>query len=304
MLTYGRGLVYFVKINTDFATAQFCTIHVSWGHLKKSKEKETDIKGLQRAELIPKPDWGCWSVTTESFCCPLWCHQGPLFRAVCFSTGSLKYRSKVNKYFLLFRALKAHKTLHQVSSSLETFTLLPTEAIQQLQLQLIESDRRIATDMQKFNKMQADYHNFIVITAELVDSLEAAVSGKMVGRHEASAPQITCTNAQGLFSNTGILNSRGPLRFLTVFPWVPAECVRPPVQLPNEAERGPERWLYQTWHRKYERTDLPSLRPSFTRLGCEEHGLIILTIYGTVSGRSPPRHCRHVTADQVYIFLK
>ncbi|XP_075878712.1 lisH domain-containing protein ARMC9 isoform X3 [Nelusetta ayraudi] len=53
------------------------------------------------------------------------------------------------------------------------------EAIQLLQLQLVESDRRIATDVQKFNKMQADYHNFIVITAELVDSLEAAVSGKM-----------------------------------------------------------------------------------------------------------------------------
>lgn len=74
-----------------------------------------------------------------------------------------------------------------MSSPLEILTLLPTEAIQQLQLQLVESDRRIATDAQKFNKMQADYHNFIVITAELVDSLEAAVSGKMVGGHVASA---------------------------------------------------------------------------------------------------------------------
>lgn len=91
--------------------------------------------------------------------------------------------------------------------------------MQQLQLQLVESDRRIAADMQKFNKMQADYHNFIVITAELVDSLEAAVSGKMVGRRVASAPQITRTTAQGLFSNRGILNSRGPLCFFaTVFP--------------------------------------------------------------------------------------
>ncbi|XP_069558365.1 lisH domain-containing protein ARMC9 isoform X4 [Brachyistius frenatus] len=54
------------------------------------------------------------------------------------------------------------------------------EAIQQLQLQLVESDRRITSYVRKFNKMQADYHNLIGITAELVDSLEATISGKMI----------------------------------------------------------------------------------------------------------------------------
>lgn len=54
-----------------------------------------------------------------------------------------------------------------------------TEAMQQLQLQLAESDRRVASYIRKFSKMQADYHNLIGITAELVDSLEATVSGKM-----------------------------------------------------------------------------------------------------------------------------
>ncbi|XP_076583075.1 lisH domain-containing protein ARMC9 isoform X2 [Chaetodon auriga] len=54
------------------------------------------------------------------------------------------------------------------------------EAIQQLQLQLAESDRRVASYVRKFHKMQADYHNLIGITAELVDSLEATVSGKMI----------------------------------------------------------------------------------------------------------------------------
>ncbi|XP_070816619.1 lisH domain-containing protein ARMC9 isoform X2 [Chaetodon trifascialis] len=54
------------------------------------------------------------------------------------------------------------------------------EAIQQLQLQLVESDRRVASYVRKFHKMQADYHNLIGITAELVDSLEATVSGKMI----------------------------------------------------------------------------------------------------------------------------
>lgn len=56
-----------------------------------------------------------------------------------------------------------------------------TEAMQQLQLQLVESDRRVVSYVRKFNKMQADYHNLIGITAELVDSLEATVRGKMVG---------------------------------------------------------------------------------------------------------------------------
>uniref|UniRef100_A0AAX7UG78 LisH domain-containing protein ARMC9 n=1 Tax=Astatotilapia calliptera TaxID=8154 RepID=A0AAX7UG78_ASTCA len=54
------------------------------------------------------------------------------------------------------------------------------QATQQLQLQLAESDRRITSYVRKFNKMQADYHNLIGITAELVDSLEATVSGKMI----------------------------------------------------------------------------------------------------------------------------
>ncbi|XP_068445584.1 lisH domain-containing protein ARMC9 isoform X2 [Clinocottus analis] len=54
------------------------------------------------------------------------------------------------------------------------------EAVQQLQLQLVESDRRITSYVRKFNKMQADYHNLIGITAELVDSLEATVSGKLI----------------------------------------------------------------------------------------------------------------------------
>uniref|UniRef100_A0A4W6D922 LisH domain-containing protein ARMC9 n=1 Tax=Lates calcarifer TaxID=8187 RepID=A0A4W6D922_LATCA len=54
------------------------------------------------------------------------------------------------------------------------------EAMQLLQLQLVESDRRIASYVRRFNKMQADYHNLIGITAELVDSLEATVSGKMI----------------------------------------------------------------------------------------------------------------------------
>ncbi|XP_053179167.1 lisH domain-containing protein ARMC9 isoform X2 [Scomber japonicus] len=69
------------------------------------------------------------------------------------------------------------------------------EAMQQLQLQLIESDRRVTSYMRKYNKMQADYHNLIGITAELVDSLEATVSGKMI------SPEYLQTVCVRLFSS-------------------------------------------------------------------------------------------------------
>lgn len=51
---------------------------------------------------------------------------------------------------------------------------------QQLHQQLIEAERRSMTYLKRYNKIQADYHNLIGVTAELVDSLEATVSGKMV----------------------------------------------------------------------------------------------------------------------------
>ncbi|CAK6968781.1 lisH domain-containing protein ARMC9 isoform X2 [Scomber scombrus] len=69
------------------------------------------------------------------------------------------------------------------------------EAMQQLQLQLVESDRRVTSYMRKYNKMQADYHNLIGITAELVDSLEATVSGKMI------SPEYLQTVCVRLFSS-------------------------------------------------------------------------------------------------------
>ncbi|KAK6320683.1 hypothetical protein J4Q44_G00097900 [Coregonus suidteri] len=54
------------------------------------------------------------------------------------------------------------------------------DTIQQLQLQLAEAEKRTTSYMRRFNKMQADHHNLIGVTAELVDSLEATVSGKMI----------------------------------------------------------------------------------------------------------------------------
>ena len=58
---------------------------------------------------------------------------------------------------------------------------LSTEAMQQMQLQLAESERRANNSTRWLGKVHGDYRNLIGITAELVDSLEATASGKMVG---------------------------------------------------------------------------------------------------------------------------
>ncbi|XP_072516635.1 lisH domain-containing protein ARMC9 isoform X2 [Salminus brasiliensis] len=54
------------------------------------------------------------------------------------------------------------------------------ESLKQMQAQLAEAEKKASSYMRRHSKMQADYHNLIGVTAELVDSLEATVSGKMI----------------------------------------------------------------------------------------------------------------------------
>ena len=155
-----------------------------------------------------------------------------------------------------------------------------------LQLQLAESERKASNYMKRLNKMQVDYHNLIGVTAELVDSLEATVSGKMVrpgvvSRHTnqhvlylsliyrhiyicmyvcISTFHITITMPTRIppharkeqpppnTSLPSLLARGGPVPCLADLPRVPPECVRAPVQQPDEAERGPEHRLHQARH--------------------------------------------------------
>uniref|UniRef100_G3VVQ3 LisH domain-containing protein ARMC9 n=1 Tax=Sarcophilus harrisii TaxID=9305 RepID=G3VVQ3_SARHA len=69
------------------------------------------------------------------------------------------------------------------------------EMLQQLHQQLVEAERRTMTYLKRYNKIQADYHNLIGVTAELVDSLEATVNGKMI------TPEYLQSVCVRLFSN-------------------------------------------------------------------------------------------------------
>ncbi|XP_062251892.1 lisH domain-containing protein ARMC9 isoform X1 [Platichthys flesus] len=70
------------------------------------------------------------------------------------------------------------------------------ESMQQLQLQLSESERRVASCVRKFNKMQSDYRNLVGITAELVDSLVATVSGKLISPEYLQSVCVRLLNNQ------------------------------------------------------------------------------------------------------------
>ncbi|XP_077998887.1 lisH domain-containing protein ARMC9-like isoform X2 [Glandiceps talaboti] len=70
------------------------------------------------------------------------------------------------------------------------------QQIQALQQSLVDTERRTMTYMKRYNKVQADYHNLIGITAELVDSLESCINGNTV------TPEYLQTVCEKLFANT------------------------------------------------------------------------------------------------------
>ncbi|XP_074654207.1 lisH domain-containing protein ARMC9-like isoform X2 [Tubulanus polymorphus] len=64
-----------------------------------------------------------------------------------------------------------------------------------LQQQVVDAEKRTMQYLKKHNKVQADYHHLIGITAELVDTLEATVQGKPI---TAEYLQLVCSR---LFSS-------------------------------------------------------------------------------------------------------
>ncbi|XP_066136684.1 lisH domain-containing protein ARMC9 [Saccopteryx bilineata] len=107
-------------------------------------------------------------------------------------TPELKF--KLEKFLaLVFKACNTPKLLTLYKENGQSHK----ETLQQLHQQLVEAERRSVTYLKRYNKIQADYHNLIGVTAELVDSLEATVSGKMI------TPEYLQSVCIRLFSNQG-----------------------------------------------------------------------------------------------------
>ncbi|NXW43141.1 ARMC9 protein, partial [Nyctiprogne leucopyga] len=116
----------------------------------------------------------------------------PSFKELFQDSWTLDLRTRLEKFLSL--TLKARQTPRLLTLFKENGQC-NKETLQHLHEQLVESEHRTMTYLKQFNKMQVDYHNLIGVTAELVDSLEATVNGKMI------TPEYLQSVCVRLFSN-------------------------------------------------------------------------------------------------------
>ncbi|XP_023049649.2 lisH domain-containing protein ARMC9 isoform X2 [Piliocolobus tephrosceles] len=116
----------------------------------------------------------------------------PSFKELFQDSWTPDLKLKLEKFLaLVFKASNTPKLLTIYKENGQS----NKEVLQQLHQQLVEAERRSMTYLKRYNKIQADYHNLIGVTAELVDSLEATVSGKMI------TPEYLQSVCVRLFSN-------------------------------------------------------------------------------------------------------
>ncbi|XP_006893604.1 PREDICTED: lisH domain-containing protein ARMC9 [Elephantulus edwardii] len=116
----------------------------------------------------------------------------PSFRELFQDSWIPELKLKLEKFLaLMFKASNTPRLLTLCKENGQN----NKETLQQLHQQLVEAERRSMTYLKRYNKIQADYHNLIGVTAELVDSLEATVSGKMI------TPEYLQSVCVRLFSN-------------------------------------------------------------------------------------------------------
>nr|XP_045003262.1 lisH domain-containing protein ARMC9 isoform X2 [Jaculus jaculus] len=116
----------------------------------------------------------------------------PAFKELFQDSWTPELKSKLERFLaLIFKANNTPKLLTIYKENGQN----NKEMLQQLHQQLVEAERRSMTYLKRYNKIQADYHNLIGVTAELVDSLEATVSGKMI------TPEYLQSVCVRLFSN-------------------------------------------------------------------------------------------------------
>lgn len=116
----------------------------------------------------------------------------PSFKELFQDSWTPELKMKLEKFLaLIFKASNTPKLLTIYKENGQN----SKEMLQQLHQQLVEAERRAMTYLKRYNKIQADYHNLIGVTAELVDSPEATVSGKMI------TPEYLQSVCVRLFSN-------------------------------------------------------------------------------------------------------
>ncbi|NXA93261.1 ARMC9 protein, partial [Melanocharis versteri] len=116
----------------------------------------------------------------------------PSFKELFQDSWTLDLRTRLEKFLSL--TLKARQTPRLLTIFKES-RQCNKEMMQYLHQQLVKCEHRYMTDLKRFHKVQMDYRNLLGVTAELVDSLEATVTGKMI------SPEYLQSVCACLFSN-------------------------------------------------------------------------------------------------------
>ncbi|XP_064642056.1 lisH domain-containing protein ARMC9-like isoform X2 [Lineus longissimus] len=103
----------------------------------------------------------------------------PTYRELFSDTWVSDLQLRIEKFLTLAMASSAQPRLFELYNSGGGGKDLQGQ-ISIMQQQIVDAEKRTMTYMKRHNKVQADYHNLIGITAELVDALESTVQGKPV----------------------------------------------------------------------------------------------------------------------------
>ncbi|NXL25236.1 ARMC9 protein, partial [Setophaga kirtlandii] len=116
----------------------------------------------------------------------------PSFKELFQDSWTLDLRTRLETFLSL--ALKARQTPRLLTIFKESGQC-NKEMMQQLHQQLVKREHRYMTNLKRLRKLQMDYRGLLEVTAELVDSLEATVTGKMI------TPEYIQNVCACLFSN-------------------------------------------------------------------------------------------------------
>uniref|UniRef100_A0A6I8SKE1 LisH domain-containing protein ARMC9 n=1 Tax=Xenopus tropicalis TaxID=8364 RepID=A0A6I8SKE1_XENTR len=101
----------------------------------------------------------------------------PSFKEIFQESWEAELRMRLEKFLsVILKATSTPRLITLYKESLHN----NQELLQQLQQQLMETEHKARTYKKCFNRMQSDYHNLIGVTADLVDSLEATINGKLI----------------------------------------------------------------------------------------------------------------------------
>ncbi|XP_057887054.1 lisH domain-containing protein ARMC9 isoform X2 [Melospiza georgiana] len=116
----------------------------------------------------------------------------PSFKELFQDSWTLDLRTRLETF--LSQALKARQTPRLLTIFKESGQC-NKEMMQHLHQQLVKREHRYMTNLKRLRKLQMDYRGLLEVTAELVDSLEATVTGKMI------TPEYIQNVCACLFSN-------------------------------------------------------------------------------------------------------